>query len=303
MSLAPFQVYEVHENAPRRMETVGSKKKFWFKRDEGSWLFKEGRQDQGEDWAEVLAAACAELLGLPHARYELANWRGVRGVVTRRITADDVDLVLGNELLAQRDPNYPAGHGSRFVRVREHTLDAVLAVAGAGGVGFPQDWTPPGGVVTPGDVFCGYVLLDAWIGNTDRHHQNWGLLVNPVQGTRQLAPTFDHASSLGAHELDETREQRLGSADKGYSIEAYVRRAESKFHRTPADKKPMTTLEAFQALSARAEPGRWLERLARASKDWMVEQIARIPRERMSGPARAFAQAMLEANRKRILEA
>ncbi len=301
MTLAAFQIYQVPDDAPQRMETVGSKKKFWFKRDGGSWLFKEGRQDQGEDWAEVIAASCATLLGLPHARYELADWRGVRGVVTRRITADDVDLVLGNELLAQRDPNYPAGHGSRFVRVREHTLDAVLAVIGADGVGLPPEWTPPAGIVTPADVFCGYVLLDAWIGNTDRHHQNWGLLVNPVRGTRHLAPTFDHASSLGAHERDDRREQRLRSADTGFNIEGYVRRAESKLHRTPADRRPLTTLEAFHALAASSQARPWLEGLAGASAALVGEQIARLPEARISGPARAFVQAMLEANRKRIL--
>jgi hypothetical protein len=55
-------------------------------------------------------------------------------------------------------------------------------------------------------------MLDALIGNTDRHHENWGLV---LQGTSdhqdlRLAPTFDHASSLGRNETDERREARLG---------------------------------------------------------------------------------------------
>jgi hypothetical protein len=44
-------------------------------------------------------------------------------------------------------------------------------------------------------------MLDAWIGNGDRHHLNWGLVRNKLTPniieTIHLAPTYDHASSLG----------------------------------------------------------------------------------------------------------
>jgi hypothetical protein len=52
--------------------------------------------------------------------------------------------------------------------------------------------------------FAEYVVLDAIIGNTDRHHENWGVLRRHL-GTRwvsRLAPTFDHASSLGRELVD-----------------------------------------------------------------------------------------------------
>lgn len=61
----------------------------------------------------------------------------------------------------------------------------------------------------PRTVACsrmaGYLVLDALVGNTDRHHQNWGVVVQGKRGADQvllvhsiqLAPTFDHASSLG----------------------------------------------------------------------------------------------------------
>ncbi|MEG3898961.1 MULTISPECIES: hypothetical protein [unclassified Microcoleus] len=44
-------------------------------------------------------------------------------------------------------------------------------------------------------------MLDAWIGNTDRHHENWGFVEVRASKTPQviahLAPTYDYASSLG----------------------------------------------------------------------------------------------------------
>jgi hypothetical protein len=50
-------------------------------------------------------------------------------------------------------------------------------------------------------LFPGYLMLDALIGNTDRHHENWGarVLAGLGNGRRMavLAPTYDHASSEG----------------------------------------------------------------------------------------------------------
>lgn len=48
-------------------------------------------------------------------------------------------------------------------------------------------------------------MLDAVIGNTDRHHENWGILRKRVGDRWQgmVAPTFDHASSLGRELRDE----------------------------------------------------------------------------------------------------
>ena len=59
-------------------ETLGSKYKFWFQHQElGRCLYKQARQNLGEDWAEKVASELCELLGLPHAIYELAEtWEG-----------------------------------------------------------------------------------------------------------------------------------------------------------------------------------------------------------------------------------
>ena len=56
-----------------------------------------------------------------------------------------------------------------------------------------------------------YLVLDAVIGNTDRHHENWGILRqrrgNVWYGF--VAPSFDHASSLGRELLDSRRDRLL----------------------------------------------------------------------------------------------
>jgi HipA-like C-terminal domain len=297
----PFTIYRVPDDAPAKAEAMGTKPKFWFERDGAMWLFKATRPGQGEHWAEVLAAELASKLGLPHARYELARWRDSSGVVTQRFTPDGFDLVHGNELLAERDPSYPS-EGARYIRTREHTIDAVKSVVGSGKVGFPLDWTPPSGIDSPVDVFAGYLLLDAWIGNTDRHHENWGLVFNP-EGKPHLAPTFDHASSLGAHETDEVRTSRIDSPNPAFSVKAYVQRSRvrSALYLNPGDPHPLGLLETFSvwAQGAHAEP--WLDRLDSIDDSEVDDLTVRMAASEASGPAMAFAQAILKANKGRIM--
>ena len=302
----PWVVFVVPDDAPASAEAMGTKSKFWFSRGEEMWLFKATRPGSGEHWAEVLAAGAAEILGLPHARYELARWRDKgnvenAGVVTQRFTPKGFDLVHGNELLAERDPNYPAA-GARYVRTQEHTIDAVRNAIGAD-VGLPLDWKAPNDIKTPADVFGGYLLLDAWIGNTDRHHENWGIVVNLAEGHRYLAPTFDHASSLGAHHEDTTRARRLESRDPAFRVEGYVEKGRSALYAKAGEAQPLTPLDAFRAWSEHAHCDSWLQRLDDVEDEQIAELIERVPDSEMSGPARAFAQAILQCNKWRILRA
>lgn len=71
--LVTQKAYEASSN-----ETLGSKYKFWFDHEElGRCLYKQSRENLGEDWAEKVASELCELLGLPHAVYELAStWEG-----------------------------------------------------------------------------------------------------------------------------------------------------------------------------------------------------------------------------------
>jgi len=57
-----------------------------------------------------------------------------------------------------------------------------------------------------------YLLLDSWIGNTDRHHNNWGIIrVNTKKSKPYgyLAPTYDHGSALASTRSSEDREKIL----------------------------------------------------------------------------------------------
>lgn len=44
--------------------------------------------------------------------------------------------------------------------------------------------------------YCNRFIVDAFIGNTDRHNGNWGFLINQGKGTIKIAPVYDCGSSL-----------------------------------------------------------------------------------------------------------
>ncbi|MBE7438210.1 MAG: hypothetical protein HS115_07100 [Spirochaetales bacterium] len=49
------------------------------------------------------------------------------------------------------------------------------------------------------DVLLRYFIFDAFVGNTDRHHDNW-MIIQTSKGTvskQRIAPTFDHGPCLG----------------------------------------------------------------------------------------------------------
>ncbi|MCY4420884.1 MAG: hypothetical protein OXC42_06480 [Gammaproteobacteria bacterium] len=100
-----YPIVELNQVESFQLEQVGTKTKFWYRDERGQKiLFKEGRPDMGENWAEKVCCEICRLLGLPHAEYDLAVWKETRkGVITPSFVPDQPDarLVLGNELLAK----------------------------------------------------------------------------------------------------------------------------------------------------------------------------------------------------------
>ena len=247
------------------MEHLGRKPKFWFIRNGERFLFKADARGTGEDWAEVIASRLCQRLGLPYVRYGLAGeWHeGVfmrHGVVCRNMAPPPLSLILGNQLLFERDPAYPA---QERYRLKQHTFQAVCDVLEE--LPAPaEDWLPerPDGVGTALDVFAGYVLLDALIANQDRHHENWGILRRDHDVW--LAPTFDHGSGLARGITDPEREERLTTKDRNRNLEAYTAKARSAIFAAANDRKAIGTFELFERFANRSPTaaGVWQNRVA-----------------------------------------
>jgi hypothetical protein len=290
---------------PENREPLGSKKKLWFRDPSAAVprvLFKYNRPNTGEDWSEKIASELARLLGLPHAAVELASFADERGAALVDFTDNErFALVHGNEILESLDSSYPK---QRRYGSKSHTVASVLSALEHFHVGLPHAPAAlPGAVRDAFGAFTGYLLLDAWIGNTDRHHENWGVLRQRDQPSQTLvlAPTFDHASSL-ARELGDGRRTDKGNPKQGTPVERYAKRAVSAFYVSDGSGRQLTTWEAFAEAAARRPKAAkdWLRRLSAISEHTVKAVVEAVPSSRMSDTAKAFACALLEQNAKLV---
>jgi hypothetical protein len=298
-----FSTVRVNPELKETLEPLGSKPKYWFREGDTRFLFKAEERGTGEDWAEKVCCEFAGLLGLPHVHYELAAEIGSEkpGVVCSSCAVDPRSLVLGNQLLLALDSEYPAVDARKF-KVKAHTVEAV-----ADAVRLirppPEEWMAgvPSGVVSALDVFTGYVLLDAWTANQDRHHENWGVLWD--EKTIWLAPTFDHGAGLARNLTDEERKERLTTRDANRRVPCFAAKARSAFFEDVTASRPMTTYAAWRAFAARSPgaAGDWKARLAAIDSPTVQLILDAVPPARMSAVCREFTMALLTENRRRIL--
>ena len=295
----------VDRSRSQSVEPLGSKPKFWFRDGQRRLLFKAEDRGTGEDWAEVVACHLCELIGVPHVEHALAaEYDGEQyirpGVVCENMACKPAVLVLGNQLLLAVDPQYP--QSQRF-KVCQHTVEAVSEVMSQL-FPPPDDWMRgvPDGIGSALDLFAGYVMLDAWIANVDRHHENWASLWDGNH--LRLAPTFDHGAALARNLLDSQREEHLTTKDRGRTVAAFAGRGRSAFYGNPKDARPLELRETFRAFAQHAPNAAqvWLDRLQAVNQDEIWGILERVPSERMSEICKRFTLELVLTNQRRLLE-
>jgi hypothetical protein len=291
-----YPILDVH--GYEQTEPLGTKTKHWFRDHNGVYyLFKAGRKGTGENWSEKASCELAKLMGIPCAHYDLAHWKDLDGVVTSSFRPEQGRLVLGNEVLAHIVPGYNPGE---TYTATEYKLSTVCDILGRyHKVGPPIGADAIVAAFSPLSVFIGYLVFDCWIGNPDRHHENWGFVVTR-EAKVHLSPTFDHASGLGARLLDEQRRSRLVTKDRGFSVESWVTKARTPFRDASGAK--LFTLDVVQELLQR-DPGTvnfWLGRLANVELEDIETIFNAFPEGHVSPAAIAFALRILEENRRRM---
>jgi len=302
----PYPIVDITSWKILSVEEMGSKPKFWVEEPGGpKWLFKHRhRPNVGDDWAEKIAAEVAERLAIPHATVELARYQDMPGIISKDLvgSASPRELVLGNSLLVEADPTYP--QMNRY-HVAEHTIERVFTAVGAEFIGLPAECPINPAISTPLDLLVGYLMLDALIGNTDRHHENWAILQftqTDAERRAVLCPTFDHASSLAHVLMDEERARRLTTKDRGYSVAAFVGKARSAFYRVQGDRRPLSTIDAFrEAENRRPYAGAfWRKQLLNLDAGILDIIVSQLPDEIMSQTSKRFALELLACNRSNL---
>ena len=283
----------VHESE----EMMGSKNKFWYlhpTEEEEYWLFKYPRCNTGEHWAEKIAAEVAALLEIPHARVELAIFEKNKGSVTKSFAQEGQELVHGNQMLKRAVHGYDP---EKEFRQSSHTLANIWQV-------MARVFGESEHAEKAKSRLAEYVVLDALIGNTDRHHENWGILRWERKGSHWVdlfvTPSFDHASSLG-RELQDERRDRILAEDR---LGDYVEKGRGAIYWSEADRRGPSPLELVRRATL-SYPDLFrpaltkLEKLDEGSVDALVN---RVPSDWMSPSARKFAIALMHYNLEQLQE-
>ncbi len=281
-----YPIVEVKRESIGESEEMGSKDKFWYlhpKEEERYWLFKYPRRNTGEHWAEKIAAEVAALLETPHAQVELAIFEENEGSVTKSFAQEGQELVHGNQILAIAvhgyDPNQNFHQSS-------HTLANIWQV-------MDHVFIEPEAAERAKRRLAEYLVLDALIGNTDRHHENWGILRERKDDHWEgfVTPSFDHASSLG-RELQDTRRDRI-LAENG--IGDYVEKGRGAIYWSEDDRHGPSPLELVRQ-ATREYPKLFrqaLTKLEKLDKKSLADLLNRAPNDWMSYSARKFAIALM----------
>lgn len=297
--MSVYEILDIPYSSLGLSEPLGTKQKYWF--NGGEWLFKRGREKTLEDCSEKIACEIAKLINLPCAEYnfgKLIDYKNqvVLGVVSKNFLnhQNSEELILGNQVLGKIFQDYD--QYSKY-KVRKYTPTLVLLVFEA----FSR--------IEQNDMFLqtliGYLVFDCLIGNTDRHHENWGIIVN---GGFKIAPTFDHASGLASKVSEQEAYERLHTKDKGRSIEYFCQKAKSAFWK---DGKQLKTIEVCKEIQdfgkrndrANAALKNWIEKIAQVSSMEFERILDNIPKE--IGPQenqKYFILKLLEINIKRLKE-
>lgn len=290
-----YTILEVLRDQRVDTEQLGTKAKFWFRREEGLWLFKFAREGTGEDWAEKLASEIATVLGINAAHVELASFEGQAGCAVRSFVDREEGEVLlhGNEILAGQVLGYDK---YKQQRQSDHTLANIRQA-------IEKVFPDPAHHRSILMELARYMVLDALIANTDRHHENWGLLLKPgaktVSETGQghielkvmVAPTYDHASSLGRELRDERRTALLEANGVG----DYVRRGHGGIYLSSASTRGECPLGLLEAGVGNYPDifGPALKQVCEIDVNLLTGFVSQVPASRMSAPARAFAIEVL----------
>lgn len=284
----PFPIIPITDAMILQDEPMGSKDKFWCQLPPeaaggGRWLFKEPRQEPEkiEHLAEKIAQELATLIAVPCARVELAEYGGIRGTISLDVQGSGEVLVHGNEIIAGRVMGYDRTKRRKttdhtFERIRQAIMEVCKGTC-------EEDMRQ----------FAGYLVLDALIGNTDRHHENWALLRRESKEgvTYRLAPSFDHASALGREMRDDRRLQLL----RENRLDAYIQNGPGAIYLAELGEQAVAPMELVKRLAAAfpASFAPWFPALEGVTSENVASIFDRVPNGWISEAQRQFATALI----------
>lgn len=289
-----YPVITVAPESVLESEQLGTKDKFWFNTDDAylgdsQWLFKFPTEGTGQHWAEKIACEIAKQMRIVTPRVELAVFQGVLGSATENFTKDGYELFHGNQILAGFEPDYQT---DQRWHQNDHTIGRIFDAIGA-------IFLDPDAARKAADQMGGYLVLDALICNVDRHHENWGILRKRTpDGMRgRLAPSYDHASSLGRELRDSDSKNNRERYLRELGVAKYIERGRCPIFVDGTGKhgpSPFRLVQRCLEIESLAPHFRHgLDKLSHLNAASFEAIVGRVPEGWMSPLAREFTLSLL----------
>jgi hypothetical protein len=182
---------------------------FQFLRSGQRYLFKRSSPRYVEQfWAEIVAYQLGVQMDIPVPPTFVAydsnkNQSGalIEWFLKKIDPSNYEDYVPGGDYCQQYIPNFDRKKGKQHnFETVTHIFENLMNEHPTFQVNWKQYWAKT-------------FTFDALIGNTDRHQDNWGIIVNPVTDELRISPIFDNGTSLG-HEISANQFDRYADEER-----------------------------------------------------------------------------------------
>jgi HipA-like C-terminal domain len=207
------------------------------------YLFKRSSPRYEEQfWVEIIAYRLGSQMGIPVPPAFVAydSKKGQSGALIEWFL-NQVDsfsyeaYIPGGDYCQQYIPNFDRKKGEQH---NFETVAQIFTDLSKKHPSFNTDWK---------SYWAKALTFDALIGNTDRHQDNWGIIVNPTNDEMRISPVFDNGTSMG-HEIFSNK---FALYDDKSRLEKYVSKGWHHMKWKLNDTSPMEHLELLKKFAGK----------------------------------------------------
>lgn len=180
------------KNPIKKSELNGKRDKFWFAGN--LFMYKTIKEDSYEVYAELFADAIAKILGIESAFYIPTEYHNSRGNITLNFINKNEIFIDGSHIINfyLTGSNEKNDTMSMEIICQYNNFEALPTII--------ENFCIKNNLHYDVNIIIGLkkmFVFDMILLQTDRHPNNWGILINRKSNVVKLAPMYDNSSIMG----------------------------------------------------------------------------------------------------------